>query len=261
MKPNLFKTRLSEGRVPVGHMVVEFGTRGMPKILEAAGVDFVVIDAEHSGFGVSQLADMLAWYKATAVVPFVRIPQIDYHFIARTLDLGALGLMVPNVRSAAEARAAVEAAKYPPAGNRGVMLGGALTDFKSVKPRDFFDYANDNTTIICQIESVEGLDNLAEIASTPGVDVLWLGHFDLSVALGIPGQFQDERFKKAVRQVIEVARSHKLAAGFQPRDLEQAKDWLGFGFNVISCSADVFVYAAALGHYVSEVKQLSGGEG
>jgi 2-keto-3-deoxy-L-rhamnonate aldolase RhmA len=127
MKPNRCKQVLAEGRVPVGHMVLEFGTRGMPKILEAAGLDFAVVDMEHTGFTSAEIADMMAWFKATTVSPFVRIPQVQYHFIARTLDVGALGIMVPNVRSAAQARAIVDAAKYTPLGDRGLIAGAART--------------------------------------------------------------------------------------------------------------------------------------
>lgn len=160
MKPNRFKQVLAEGKVPVGHMVLEFGTRGIPQILEATDIDFVVIDMEHSGFTMADIADMMTGFKATSVAPFVRIPQIEYHFIARTLDTGALGIMVPDVKNGAEAKAIVEAAKYAPLGKRGVAIGTANTDFKSVDPQEFMKFANENTTIICQIESLEGLDNL-----------------------------------------------------------------------------------------------------
>ena len=91
MKSNRFKQVRSEGQVPVGHMVLEFGTRGLPQLLEVAGVDFAVVDMEHTGFGASEIANLMAWFKATTVAPFVRVPQIEYHFIARTLDAGALG--------------------------------------------------------------------------------------------------------------------------------------------------------------------------
>lgn len=260
MKPNLFRQRLAEGQVPVGHMVFEFGTRGMPKILDAAEVDFVIVDTEHSGFGTADLANMMAWFKATPIAPFVRIPKIDYHFVARTLDLGALGIMVPNVEDADEARAVVDAAKYTPLGKRGVMLGAAHTDFRSVKPREFLDYSNENTTVICQIESQQGLDHLEEIATTPGVDVLWVGHFDLTLSMGIPGQFQHDRFLEALKLVLGTARKHGLAAGIQPRNQDQAREWLKMGFNVISCSGDGFVYGGALAQYVSGVRELAGGK-
>src|SRR5690349_13407369 len=116
MKPNRFKQVLAEGNVPVGHMILEFGTRGMAQMLDNVGLDFVVIDTEHSAFSTADIADQVAWFKSTTIAPFVRVPQVDYHWMARTLDLGALGLMVPNVKTGAEAKAIVEAAKYLPLG-------------------------------------------------------------------------------------------------------------------------------------------------
>jgi 2-dehydro-3-deoxyglucarate aldolase/4-hydroxy-2-oxoheptanedioate aldolase len=259
MKPNRFNQVLAEGRVPVGHMVLEFGTRGMPQIVEAAGVDFVVVDMEHSGFTAADIADLMTGFRLTSVAPFVRIPEIQYHFIARSLDAGALGIMVPNVKSAAEARAVVNAAKYAPLGKRGVAIGTANTDFKSVNPEEFLSYANENTTVICQIESQEGLDNLEGIASTPGINVLWVGHFDLSHSLGIAGQFRHPRFLDALKRVVDVAHRRGLGAAIQPRSLAQAQEWMAMGFNVISYGADLTVYIDALTAAVAGVRKLAEG--
>ncbi|MCC9078527.1 aldolase/citrate lyase family protein [Litorilinea aerophila] len=258
MKPNRFLERRRAGEVPVGHMILEFGTRGMAQILERAGLDFAIIDTEHSAFTVAQLADLIAWFKATPLAPFVRIPQIEYHFIARTLDFGALGIMVPNVRNGEQARAIVHAAKYAPLGDRGVILGNAHTDFQAVDPPTYMAQANENTTIICQIESVEGLENLEDIASTPGVDVLWVGHFDLTQSMGIPGQFHHPRFLDALKQVVEVGQRHGLGIGAQPNSVAQAQEWLELGFNVISYGGDFSVYLAALSSAVAEVRRLAG---
>lgn len=258
MKSNRFQQVLAERKVPVGHMILEFGTRGMAQILDNAGVDFVVIDTEHSAFTSAEIADLVAWFKATEIAPFVRIPQIEYHLIARTLDLGVLGLMVPNVRTGAEARAILEAAKYLPLGRRGVIMGNAHTDFKAVNPAEQMAYANRNTTIICQIESVEGLENIEAIATTPGVDVLWVGHFDLTNSQGIPGQFHHPHFLDAMKLVVDTCRRHGLAAGIQPANLTQAQEWMEMGFNVISYSGDFMVYAAAMKEAVEGVRKLAG---
>jgi 2-keto-3-deoxy-L-rhamnonate aldolase RhmA len=259
MKPNRCKQVLADGRVPVGHMVLEFGTRGMPKLLEAAGLDFVVVDMEHVGFTSADIADMMAWFKATTVAPFVRIPQVQYHFVARTLDVGALGIMVPNVQSAAQARAIVDAAKYTPLGHRGLIIGAAHTDFQSVNSREFMDYSNANTTIICQIESQKGLEDLGGIAATPGVDVLWVGHGDLAKSLGIPAQFHHPRFLDALKLVVDTAGRHGLAAGIQPGSLAQAQEWMEIGFNVISYGGDMRLYLKALTEAVAGVRRLAEG--
>jgi 2-keto-3-deoxy-L-rhamnonate aldolase RhmA len=261
MKPNRFKRVLSEGRVPVGHMLLEFGTRGIAHILDATGVDFVLVDMEHSGFSFGEVATLMALFKGTAIAPFVRVPQAEYHFIARSLDAGALGIMVPDVNSPIQARAIVDAAKYAPLGRRGVALGTANTDFRNVSQAEFLEYANQNTTIICQIESQEGLDNLEQIATTPGVDVLWVGHNDLSHSMGIPGQMRHPRFLDALKRVVNTARNHQLAAGVQPRSLAQAQEWLELGFNVISYGGDIMVYIEALSRAVAQVRHLADAKG
>jgi 2-dehydro-3-deoxyglucarate aldolase/4-hydroxy-2-oxoheptanedioate aldolase len=139
-----------------------------------------------------------------------------------------------------------------------VILGNAQTDYKSVNPPDFLAYANQNTTIICQIESVEGINNLEAIAQTPGVDILWVGHFDLTNSMGIPGDFANPRFHDALKRVVEVSRKYGLGAGIQPANKAQAQEWMAIGFNVISYSMDTAVFAAAMRQGVTEIRQLAG---
>jgi 2-keto-3-deoxy-L-rhamnonate aldolase RhmA len=223
MRVNRFKQLLSDGRSPIGHMLFEFTGRGMAQILETAGVDFVVIDMEHSAISIGEIADMVAWLKATTVMPFVRIPQMQYHFVARALDVGVLGIVVPNVRTAEEARALVESAKYPPLGRRGLYYGGASSDYRMGDTAEFMLDSDTNRTLVCMIESPEGVRNVEAIAGTPGVDALWVGQWDLSNFMGIPGQFGDSRFRAAIEEIINTARRHNLAAIIQPGDVEQLR--------------------------------------
>lgn len=256
MKKNRFKRVVDAGGIPIGHMLLEFSSRGVAQMLNQCDVDFTIIDTEHSAFSSSDVADLITWFQATDIAPFVRIPQIEYHLIARTLDAGALGIMVPNVKTPEQARAIVNAAKYAPDGDRGVILGNANSDFASVDPGEFLAYANQNTTIICQIESTQGLENLEAIATTPGVDVLWVGHFDLTQSMGIPGQFQDKRFLDALDLVVSTAAKHNLRSGIQPGSMEQAREWSDVGFNVISYSADIAVYIGAMAESVTSLRQM-----
>lgn len=259
MKPNRLKQVLAAGGVPVGHMIWEFATRGIAKIVEAAGLDFVLVDMEHSCFEIDRVADLMAWFKATPIAPLVRVPQGDYHFLARVMDAGALGVMVANVETPGQARSIVEAVKYAPLGRRGVGLGAAHTDFGVPDPAAYFEEANRNTTVICQIESPVGVANLDGIAQTEGVDILWVGHFDLTQAMGIPGQFHHPRFLEALEQVVQAARATGKAAGIQPGTAEQARQWLALGFNVISWSVDAAVYRRALVAEVSALREQIGG--
>ena len=258
MKPNRFKQIRAEGKIPIGQMISEFGTRGIAQMLDVCGADFVLIDTEHAPHTTGDVADLVAWFAATTVAPFVRVPQIEYHLIARTMDAGALGVMVPNVKNAAEAKAIVDAVKYAPLGARGIGLGGPLTSYRgAANPAEFLDYSNANTTVICQIESVEGIASVEAIATTPRVDVLWVGHFDLSQSLGIPGQFHDQRFRDALKHVVDVCDRHKIGAGIQPGGMEQAREWMEVGFNVISYSTDMGVYLTAMTEAVAQVRALA----
>ncbi len=254
MKPNRVRQLLAEGKVPVGHMLWEFSTRGVAKILEAAGLDFVLIDMEHSGFDFGQVNDLLAWFKATPVTPIVRVPSADYHFIARVLDAGAQGVMVPNVQSAEQAGAVVNALRYAPEGGRGLGLGGSHNDFVAPNPVEYMLEANRNKVFLCQIESVRGLENLEEIAATPGVDVLLVGHFDLTQSMGIVGQFHHPDFIAALKKVVAAAKKYGIAAAVQSKDAEQAREWMDLGFNVISYNVDTVVYGEALKAGVDAVR-------
>jgi len=254
MNKNRLHEALAEGRTALGHMISEFGTRGIAPMVEAAGVDFVVVDMEHTGFDTGRIADLMGWFRATAVTPFVRVPQCQYHFLARTMDAGALGVMVANVVSAAQAREIVGAVKYAPAGHRGIGLGGAHTGYVMPDPVAYFAEANRNTTVICQIESKEGLADVAGIAAVEGVDVLWVGHYDLTQSMGIPGQFQNAKFLDALGRVVRTTREHGKAAGIQPGSAEQARQWMEIGFNVVSWSNDIAVYRSALASAIAALR-------
>ena len=142
MKPNRVRRLLAEGKAPIGHMLMEFATRGMAKITQRADLDFVLIDMEHSGFDFGQVNDLLSWYKATPVTPFVRVPSSDYDFIARVMDAGAKGVMVPNVKTPEQAKQVVDAVRYAPEGDRGLGLGLAHNDFVRPNPREYMAAAN-----------------------------------------------------------------------------------------------------------------------
>jgi 2-keto-3-deoxy-L-rhamnonate aldolase RhmA len=250
---------MAENRVAVGHMILEFSTRGIAKIAEAAGLDFVLLDMEHSGLELDRVADLAAWFKATPVTPLVRVPGSYYHFIARCLDAGILGVMAPNVETAEQARAVVSAAKYAPEGRRGLGLGTAHNDYVPPHAAEYLCEANANTSVICQIESVRGLENLEAIAAVEGVDVLWVGHYDLTQSMGVVAQFHHPQFLAALERVAQTARRHGKAAGIQPGSREQAAEWMKLGYNVISFGSDIAVYRNALAAEAGAVREMAGG--
>jgi 2-keto-3-deoxy-L-rhamnonate aldolase RhmA len=258
MKPNRYRQAIAEGRVPVGHMVWEFGTRGLARMLEGTGLDFVIFDMEHSGFEIERVFDLIAYAKASSFAPFVRVPEAKYHFLARLMDGGALGVMIGNVETAETARYIVDSVKFAPLGRRGVGLGTSHTDFTVPDPVGYFNESNESTVVICQIESPKGVANAEAIAATPGVDILWVGHFDLSQSMGIPGQFQHPEFLANLERVVAAARKHGKRLGIQPGTPEYLDQWMNIGFDVISWSVDTAIYRSALMAGVQQVHNRAG---
>ena len=146
-------------------------------------------DMEHTGLGFETLKTQLALCRGLGIVPMARVPRGEYHFIARALDVGAFGVMVPMVANRAEAEHLVSCSRYPPHGRRGAAFGFAHDDYQGGDAAAKMAAPNQRTMMIAQIETGEGLDNVEAIAAVPGIDALWIGQFDLTNFLGIPAPF------------------------------------------------------------------------
>jgi 2-keto-3-deoxy-L-rhamnonate aldolase RhmA len=245
----------------LGHFVVEFATPGIGHILKASGCDFVLFDLEHSGFHFETVKSALRYFEAADLPAIVRVPSRDYQHIARAMDMGAEGLMAPMVGSAEEARRIVQSMKYHPAGARGVALGIAHDRYRLGPIDQKFAAANERSTFFCQIETEEGVENAEAIAAVDGVDCLWVGHFDLSVSLGIPGQFDHKRFRSAIDKTIKGARKHGKSLGRLVPNVETGVELYGEGFDFICYSGDVWVLQAALTDAIGRLRQATAGRG
>jgi 2-dehydro-3-deoxyglucarate aldolase/4-hydroxy-2-oxoheptanedioate aldolase len=153
--------------------------------------------------------------------------------------------MIPMVESAVQARAIVEACRYPPEGRRGAGFGFAQCDYRGGDVGRKMRLYNERTLVIAQIETERGLAEVEAIAAVDGVDVLWVGHFDLSNFMGIPAQFDDPRFDAAMRQVAEVARRHGKAAGFMATDRAWIDRARAMGYTMLAVGTDVGLLADA----------------
>ena len=188
---------------------------GSPVTVEIAGLagfDWILIDHEHGPGGEDTLLHQLHAASATPAFPVVRIAQNETPRFKRVLDMGALGVMVPYVSTAAEARAAVSAMRYPPHGirgvakfNRGAGFGG---DFE-----EYYAHAHERLVTVIQIETTEAVNRIDEIAAVDGADVLFVGPTDLSYNMGIRDQLESAQFTAALKRVSDAARNHGKAAG------------------------------------------------
>ncbi len=251
---------LAVGNVPLGTFVFEFNTPGIARIIAEAGADFLVYDMEHTGWSVETIRGLLATARAASLVPLVRVPTTEYDFIARVLDMGALGVMVPMVESAEQARTIVAAAKYPPEGRRGAAFGVAHDDYTGGDIVEKIRSANREGLVLAQIETAAGLAHVDEIATVPGIDVLWIGQFDLSLSLGIPGQLAHPQMTAAMDRVIAACRQRGKVAGIMAPDLPTAHDLLKQGFGMLSYSGDLWTYQAALRAGLAELRNQTQGD-
>lgn len=233
-----FRDRVMAGESVLGALVFEFFTPGIAQILQLAGCEYVLYDMEHTGIGFETLRRQTAACQGLDIVPLARVPRGEYHFLARALDIGMRGVMVPMVESRDEAEAIVEATRYPPVGRRGAAFGFAHDGFLSGPPSEKIARANAEIMVIAQIETERGLAQVDAIAGTDGIDVLWVGHFDMTNFLGIPGEFDNPVFLDALRTVVAAGRRHGKGLAFMPGDAKDARRYKELGFNMLGVGTD-----------------------
>jgi len=262
VQPNPVKTRLAAGHPAFGTMAFEFFTPSLAQIVKAAGADFILYDMEHSGASAETMKAQFACCRGIGLPAFVRVPATQYHFIARMLDAGALGIMVPMVETREQAELIVSCTRYPPLGRRGAAFGVAPhDDYLPGSVTDKIAAANERTLVICLVETAIGIENVDAIAAVPGVDVVWLGHFDLTNFLGIPGEFNHSRYLKAVDDLLAACKRHGKTAGFMAADDAWAKDYRAKGFRALAYSIDVLLMQSALARGLATLRENEGRKG
>ena len=257
VSPNPVKHRLAAGGVALGSMVFEFFTPGIARVCANAGAEFVMYCMEHTGVGFETLKPQFSLCRALGVVPLVRVPAAEYHFVARALDVGALGVMVPLVDTAEQAQRIVSFSRYPPEGRRGAAFGFAHDDYRGGDVVQKMRALHERTLVICMIETRAGLDNVEAIAAVPGVDVLWLGHFDLTNFLGIPGEFTHPKYRDAVKRIAAAAAQHGKSAGYMAADEQLGREYLAHGYRMIATGTDQGLLQNALARLIGTWKTPS----
>jgi 2-dehydro-3-deoxyglucarate aldolase/4-hydroxy-2-oxoheptanedioate aldolase len=258
MRDNLVKQTLRSGGVSMGVMCLEFATPGIGALSAAAGAEFAVFDMEHTGWGLETIRMLAMTSRGADLVPIVRVPTTDYHFIAHALDVGAMGLVIPLVGSAEQARFAVACAMYPPRGRRGCAFAVTHDDYLGGDLTTKMKHTNDHVLLIAQIETAEGLANVDAIAAVEGIDALWIGQFDLTTSLGIPGQFDHPLFVDGTGKILEACHKHGKAATLAVMDPEQLAAGKQQGFRLLVYAADLWIYQQALRRCFRQIRDALG---
>jgi 2-keto-3-deoxy-L-rhamnonate aldolase RhmA len=255
MRANPVRDKLLAGDPSFGFMAFELFTPGLFSVAAQAGAEYIVLDMEHSGAGPETMKDQFAFARGTGVQPFVRVPGLAHHLIAPMLDAGAMGIMVPLVETAEQARAIVDACRYRPQGRRGLAFSVAHDDYAAARDVPAtIEAANRRTLVIALIESAKGIANADAIMATPGIDVGWFGHYDFTDSLGSAGDFARPEFAAAVETLVAACNKHGKAAGFLAGDVKTALAWRAKGFRCLAYGTDVALFRDALSFGLSALR-------
>jgi 2-keto-3-deoxy-L-rhamnonate aldolase RhmA len=238
----------------LGGTFLNLGSSLTAEIAGRAGFDWVLIDLEHGSGDRQELLLQLQALESTAAAPIVRIAWNDPVLFKRVLDLGPSGVMVPYIQSAEDARRAVTAMRYPPAGVRGVASMNRACEF-GPGFNEYFDSANSKLLTVVQIETPSAVDEAEAIAATDGVDVLFVGPLDLSVNMGIPCNWNDPKLRAAFSQVATACRNTGKAAGILLMN-KDAAPFVQEGFSFLALSSDGAMVATGMKETANLFQQL-----
>ncbi len=239
----LLKEKLARGAVN-GTMVLTHAPASV-EMLGYAGFDYAIIDTEHGANDIAEVETMIRAAEVSGLTALVRVTKNDPAHILRAMDVGARGVLVPQVNSAAEADRAVRAVKYYPRGDRG-LAGIVRAARYGFQPLDrYMADANDNTLVIVQAEDIRAVGALDEILAVDGVDGVLVGPADLSHSMAMPGRFDDPEFTRAVHSIVDrTVRSGKIAGMFC-FDAAQARYWRELGVRMLCVGSDTMLFAGA----------------
>src|SRR6476619_5410004 len=225
MRTNLVKQNLRAGKLQLGTGFGQFRSPEIPKLLAAAGFQWAFVDTEHGGFDLETVQDICRVSVMAGLCPIVRVADLQYSLVARALDCGAQGVIFPRVESVELLERAISWTKFPPVGIRGYGLSGVNLDYETVSFPQVIEHVNANTMVVMQIETRRALDMREELLAVPGIDAVMIGPADLSISLGVPGEFQHPKMVEAMEAVRDSCDRRGIAPGTQTRTPDLARFW------------------------------------
>src|SRR6185503_14336002 len=238
MRKNLVKQALREGKLQLGTGFGQLRSPEIPRMLVAAGFEWAFLDTEHGGFDLETVQDICRVSVVAGLCPIVRVADLQYSLIARSLDCGAQGVIFPRVEEPAILERAVSWTKFPPEGVRGYGLTAVQVDYEPLSFTEIIEHMNANTMVVLQIETRRALDAREELLAVAGIDAVMVGPADLSISLGVPGEFQHPKMVEAIEAVRDSCVKRGIAPGTQTRSAALARFWKQRGMLFLGCSND-----------------------
>ncbi|MEM0482557.1 MAG: aldolase/citrate lyase family protein [Nitrososphaerota archaeon] len=249
-----FLERLRAGETVLGTFVY-LNSGDVVEILGEAGLDFVIIDMEHGPFSFADAEELVRAAEAVGLTPIIRTPSSEETYILRALECGANGIQVPHVDDPETARVVVEAAHYYPEGMRGFSPYTRAGRYGAREPKEHVQTSNKDVTVIIHIESAGGVKRLPEILEKGGVDVVFLGPYDLSQSLGIPGQVRSPEVTNLIEKAVAEAKKRGVAAGTFIETAQAAAEWAAKGIQYLAYSVDVAILYRATSEIVKTARR------
>lgn len=254
MKNTTLKQKLKNCEVSIGSWIT-IGHQAVIDILAEAGFDWLSIDLEHTSIDYNELQILIGFIQAHNIAALVRVNKNEEVVIKRALDAGADGIIVPMVSSGEDAKKAVEYCKYPPVGKRGVGLNRAQRygfGFEEYK-----NWVTESQVVIAQVEHIDGVNNIDDIIATPGIDGVFIGPYDLSASMGMPGNYNDPAVVAALKKLEKACLDNKMAMGYHVIDPNHSllKDKIDVGYSFLAFSTD-FLFMGRTAN--AEMKKFKG---
>lgn len=256
MQKNVLKLKLKQNEQTFGCWVT-LAHPLIPEILAPAGFDWLAVDMEHSSIDISSLLPIIISIEHNGMVPLVRVGENNPNLVKRVMDAGAYGVIVPNVNSSEDAKAAVNAVKYPPIGTRGVGLYRAQGYGRTFE--DYKQWLVKESVVIVQIENINAVNCIDDIFAVPGIDAFLIGPYDLSGSMGMPGELTHPKVEKAITRVMAAAKKNGIPAGYHSvsADPQAARNRIKQGFRFLGFSLDsIFLGTAAVDAMAALKKSL-----
>ena len=248
------KSRLRNGEFCRGTFLLFSSGGDFAQFVGGLGFDFVIFDLEHSMFDLATTRATIHAARSAGVATIVRIPEMAYHFAARTLDAGATGLMLPRMETREQAEKLVQASRYPPHGERGISTFAGHNDFTRIPDVPaFLQRRNNEVLLVAQIESVKGVENRQAILSTPGLDACFIGTGDLAMSMGLAGQPNHPEVLAQAEKVIATARANNLIVSIPIRAPEDIAFWIERDLKMLTLATDGVMFATGANLFFKEI--------
>ena len=254
MRTNHTLKRLQEGHPVFGCAIQQYRSAEIPRSFAAAGFDYVFIDAEHGGFGLETIQNMINSAVQSGITPIVRVADLQYSLVARCLDLGAQGIILPRVESPELLVHAISWTRFPPLGKRGFGIMAPQLDYETPSVDKIIKQLNQNTMVVVQFETRLAMERMDDLLSVEGVDVAMVGPTDLTISLGVPGEFNHPQLVETITRFIGACQTHRVIPGIHCRDVAQARKWLERGMRFVGAGGEHGLLLQKASEAVRELK-------